>query len=109
MSKKAKSLWFDEHGVERKLIPGTNVFDPKFDAPKGVLRQKVNSVGRKIPIEINCFKAEISDIDEIYQYDVSFTPPVNLRKVTEKLWNSKAVQDALRRKTWIYDNNKLAW
>jgi hypothetical protein len=102
----SSNYWIDEDGVERKHA---NQYNTQFDAPKGVLRQKVNNVGRKIPMEINCFKAELAGINEVHQYDVSFVPMVNLRKVTEKLWNSKAVQNKLGGKPWIYDNNKLAW
>lgn len=83
----------------------------KFDVPKGVSRKKVNSVGRKIPVDLNCFKATVKNIDDkqVFQYDVSFTPLVNLRKVTEKLWNSNAVQKVLKQQKWVYDGNKLAW
>lgn len=110
---KGPSLYVDEFGVTRTLTMPANIVtvDQKFDVPKGVPRKKVNSLGRKIPVELNCFKATIKDIEQklVYQYDVSFTPPVNLRKVTEKLWNSKAVQKILKRQMWVYDGNKLAW
>jgi N-terminal domain of argonaute len=110
---KGQSLYVDEFGVPRPLTMPANIVtaDQKFDVPKGVSRKKINGVGRKIPVDLNCFKATVKDIDEkqVFQYDVSFTPLVNLRKVTEKLWNSNAVQKVLKQQKWVYDGNKLAW
>jgi len=110
---KGPSLYVDESGVTRTLTMPANIVtaDQKFDVPKGVSRKKINSVGRKIPVDLNCFKATVKDIElkQVYQYDVSFTPLVNLRKVTEKLWNSNAVQKVLKQQKWVYDGNKLAW
>ncbi|KAF1950228.1 eukaryotic translation initiation factor 2C 2 [Byssothecium circinans] len=83
-------------------------------APAGLPQRpaKFNQNGKEAPIVLNTFNVIKAPDHVVHQYDVAWGKGTDSTKrvLVKKLWNSRAVQNALGKDNfWVYDGNKLAW
>ena len=66
-----------------------------------------STLGQSIKIGLNAFNVEQFPTKDVYQFDVHIGSGTETRGLIMKVWESRAVQDALG-PGFIFDGNKLA-
>ena len=73
-------------------------------------RPKPSTLGKEVLIGLNTFNVVSLPKKDVWQYDILAGSGAEKRGLVMKLWESKAVKDALGgAKGWLFDGNKLAW
>ncbi|EMC99960.1 hypothetical protein BAUCODRAFT_64185 [Baudoinia panamericana UAMH 10762] len=71
-------------------------------------RPHPSTLGQATKIGLNSFRVTKVPSNAVYQFDVMVNSGNEKRGLIEKIWQSKAVTQALG-SGWIFDGNKLAW
>ncbi|CAN8104783.1 unnamed protein product [Discula destructiva] len=76
------------------------------------LRPGLGKLGKPLNVRVNQFRVSGLPNFDVYQYDVSLSPPGKKITFTNKVWNTDACQAQVQRAgkhPWVFDGTRLAW